>query len=284
MKIIIIAITTFLVFNVNLFAADTTSYACKYKFIKRKDSTNLNSKLEDIMVLTINKNSTLYFSYLKQYSYRIIDAEIEKENNRAGASTGGMVTINANSADFKEFQKSAGRETEVLKIDFTRKMINVSNKFVEDNYVYVDSLTTPKWQIQNETIAILNQQCQKATTTFKGRNYTAWFASAIPYKYGPWFFNGLPGLILKVEDDKQQFLFECVELNSARSVINVFKDYKACKKISKQKMKGMEKLEAQDPLAMMIQGGKTFTSTNANGESVPIKHKIRPYNPIDLTQ
>ncbi len=281
---IFIAITTLLLINVNLFASDTATYACKYKFIKQKDSTNLNSKLEDIMVLTINKNSTVYFSYLKQYSYRKIDAEIEKENNGSATSAGGVITMSANSENFKEYQKYAGRETEVLKIDFAKKIISAYNKFVEDNYFYLDSLATPKWQIENETITILNQQCQKATTFFKGRNYTAWFANAIPYKYGPWLFNGLPGLILKVEDDKKQFVFECVELNCSRDVTNVFKDYKVCKKISKQKMKGMEKLEAQDPLAMMMQAGKTFTSINANGESVPIKHKIRPYNPIDLTQ
>jgi GLPGLI family protein len=57
------------------------------------------------------------------------------------------------------------------------------------------------WELHTETKKIGNFNCQKATITFRGRNYTAWFTNEIPVRYGPWKFQGLSGLILEVYDD-----------------------------------------------------------------------------------
>ncbi len=40
--------------------------------------------------------------------------------------------------------------------------------------------------------------CQKATADYGGRHWTAWFASDIAVSEGPYYFHGLPGLILKI--------------------------------------------------------------------------------------
>lgn len=72
--------------------------------------------------------------------------------------------------------------------------------FVKPYYV-VDKILSPKWQIVKEYKTIGNYECQKATTNFRGRNYIAWFAEKIPVKFGPWKLNGLPGLILEVQDE-----------------------------------------------------------------------------------
>lgn len=47
---------------------------------------------------------------------------------------------------------------------------------------------------------------------FRGRSYVAWFTMDIPIENGPWKFAGLPGLILKVYDDKKLYDFECVKI------------------------------------------------------------------------
>lgn len=56
------------------------------------------------------------------------------------------------------------------------------------------------WEITNETKKIGDFTVQKATTTFRGRSYEAWFTSEIPVKIGPWKLNGLPGLIMEAYD------------------------------------------------------------------------------------
>ncbi len=61
-------------------------------------------------------------------------------------------------------------------------------------------------------MTILNYQCHKAETTFRGRSYTAWFTIDIPINEGPWKLYGLPGLILKLEDNDLLFSYEAVGL------------------------------------------------------------------------
>jgi GLPGLI family protein len=65
------------------------------------------------------------------------------------------------------------------------------------------------WTTSNERQTILSYDCQKATTTFRGRDYCAWFTTDIPVYNGPWQFGGLPGLILKIHDVNENFVFEC---------------------------------------------------------------------------
>lgn len=70
------------------------------------------------------------------------------------------------------------------------------------------------WKITKESQKILNYTCYKATTTFRGRNYSAWFTPEIPFNYGPWKLHGLPGLILKAETDSFEFEAKRIALNS----------------------------------------------------------------------
>lgn len=83
-----------------------------------------------------------------------------------------------------------------------------------------DSLILPKWTIFQETKTINNHLCYKATTTFKGRNYEAWYTLDYPIQYGPWKLNGLPGLIIKAQDDKNEVFFEASGIISTNEQID----------------------------------------------------------------
>ena len=75
-----------------------------------------------------------------------------------------------------------------------------------------DSDASFDWTISDDTATFLDYSCQRATLSFRGRNYEAWFTPQIPINDGPWKFSGLPGLILKVRDTEGLFDFECVGL------------------------------------------------------------------------
>jgi len=62
-----------------------------------------------------------------------------------------------------------------------------------------DSLFTMKWQLKTDTLTILNKKCFSAETSFRGRNYIAFYTIDIPISDGPWKFGGLPGLILDLK-------------------------------------------------------------------------------------
>ncbi|MCH7403615.1 GLPGLI family protein [Belliella kenyensis] len=91
------------------------------------------------------------------------------------------------------------------------KAIEVFDYFAFDGYVYtLLENEKPIWEIVNEHQTIGELKVQKAITTYAGRNYTAWFAESIPYNEGPFVFSGLPGLIVRISDSEEHYLFELV--------------------------------------------------------------------------
>ena len=82
------------------------------------------------------------------------------------------------------------------------------------HYRFTETIRPQAWQITADTATVLGYLCQKATTTFRGRSYEAWFSPEIPINDGPWKFFGLPGLILKITDTENIFSFVCVGLEN----------------------------------------------------------------------
>lgn len=84
----------------------------------------------------------------------------------------------------------------------TRKLTEYTREiyFLESDYAVVENLPTMQWTLQSEQKQIGNFLCEKAKTTFRGRTYEVWYTSEIPINYGPWKFNGLPGLMVEIKD------------------------------------------------------------------------------------
>jgi GLPGLI family protein len=78
------------------------------------------------------------------------------------------------------------------------------------------------WKLSQEKKKIGIYTCYKATKKdfFIGssgnqipRNITAWYSPEIPYSFGPLKYNGLPGLILELSNDKVTFFAKKIYLN-----------------------------------------------------------------------
>lgn len=92
--------------------------------------------------------------------------------------------------------------------DFSKNEIISRTTGAGDRTVLVrEGITAVPWEITGESKTIGRFSCSKARGHFRGRSYTAWFTTDIPAKSGPWKFNGLPGLILEVYDDKGEVYF-----------------------------------------------------------------------------
>ena len=68
------------------------------------------------------------------------------------------------------------------------------------------------WELSSDTDTIGTIPCQKATCYFGKRHWTAWFAPSIPISDGPYKFCGLPGLIIKISDDKNYWSFALTKM------------------------------------------------------------------------
>ena len=70
------------------------------------------------------------------------------------------------------------------------------------------------WKLMPAKKVVAGYECQQALTTFGGRSWEAWFTRAIPVSEGPYKFYGLPGLIVKVRDAHDNYVFELLSFES----------------------------------------------------------------------
>ncbi len=92
--------------------------------------------------------------------------------------------------------------------------ITCKQKVSSEGYYYTEPLPSFNWQMLDGDTVVCGYECKKASTAFRGRTWTVWFAMELPYSYGPWKLGGLPGLILKAIDDKNQYSFEAIEIKN----------------------------------------------------------------------
>lgn len=120
-------------------------------------------------------------------------SKIEEELNDMGSTNRTNTTIVARTNTTPKFYLNQ-KESFYFRDNFSNQELLVKENFKPFN-----------WEILKDTKKIGNFVCQKATTSFRGRNYTAWFTKEIPVPFGPWKFNGLNGLILEVYDTDKVF-------------------------------------------------------------------------------
>lgn len=197
-------ITTFTIIffiNQNLYSqdllTDTSIYQVIYNLEYQKDSTDINSKQNEKMILFIGKNYSLFESYNKRYNDSLKNALAENNTDLS-------LTVSKALALRKKSR-------------FNFKIIKNDNKtLVFDSYFSYEFIYEDKeelnWDITKTTDTINGFHCNLALTSFAGRTYRAWFTSEIPISDGPYKFKGLPGLIVKIEDDKKQYVFQLESL------------------------------------------------------------------------
>lgn len=141
-------------------------------------------------------------------------------------------------------------------------------------YQYKEDVPDFTWKLSSESTMILGYNVQKATTTFKGRDYTAWYTKDIPTPEGPFLFSGLPGLILRVEDDQKHYVFEAIGIDQKPRKI-YRRTNKNIQEVSRSDFRKLEKNYHDNPGGFMT--GKAF---NLDGSEIKIKSL--PYNPLEL--
>lgn len=233
---------------------------CQYKLSYVKDTTQPNKISEDLMILEQGKNCSKFYSY---YTFRhdsLVDAD-----TKAGVPDMVMFTNRA--------KYGIIRSTYTVYNNYPSGNVTVVDMIGTGYYCYKEPVIVPQWQVKSEYDNILTYRCQKATCTFKGRHYEAWFTTAIPVNGGPWEFSGLPGLILSIKDTRNQYSFQCVGITLSNSPI-VF-DQREMFNVSKKEYDKTIRRYFSDPIGFLE------SSTGATIEGG--RRTSDPYNPIDLS-
>jgi len=149
------------------------------------------------------------------------------------------------------------------------------------DYEYIEPLGDFLWKIadSSSSIKILGYNCQVATGNFRGRNYKAYFTEEIPVTCGPWKFNSLPGLILKIEESSGLFKWEAVGISQKPGDIYIHdpkafpskKSLMVVKKASRKQVMDMQKLEWEDPMGLSEMHGMTVADVYVDARVNPPK-------------
>lgn len=156
-----------------------------YKFIP--DSNNKEDVKSEMMYLDIDKNGSNYYSRTKFVADSTSRAELEKQIKSFSGNISVSKRENPGQVSFKVTKSYPDFKTYLF-----RSVSSDQYKIREDQ--------KPEWKILSDKQKIGEYNTQKATTSFGGREWIAWFSTDIPFQDGPYKFYGLPGLIVKIED------------------------------------------------------------------------------------
>ena len=149
---------------------------------------------------------------------------------------------------------------------------------------YDEKTPEMNWNLTGETEEILGYACQKAVTTYAGREWIAWFSPDIPVDCGLWKFNGLPGLIMKALDSKEEYLFRLIGVEQKQE--NIVRYPKREKIVTREQYRKTEQTTHDNPI-LVSQGVDGFLSIiaphlNLTGKEIFTSgHFLYPYNPIE---
>lgn len=183
-----------LVFTIFCFSL-TSSYAQVKGTIEYKLTTN-----DGFMAGSKVSNYIVYF-----YGNKSIEVPIPKNTKNSLVADGDNSLIET---------KIIGNSKPVfIYKNFATKELQLSDYIQRNLYLIKDTLANFKWKVSKEHKKILDYNCTKATTSFRGRTYEAWFTDEIPIANGPWKFCGLPGLIIAVKDLNSIYSYEITGIN-----------------------------------------------------------------------
>lgn len=174
-----------------------------YETLVNPDSINLVSMKSERTFLDVKGDRSLFISENKLKRDSLF-AELRSE-------------IKENKKEEKDFSKMEGRkhfEPTFFEYFITKTIPDQKVYYYEKTsgkQIYYQEDRPVKWEVTNMMEKQNGYSAQKAIAEFGGRVWTAWFTKEIPLSDGPYKFSGLPGLIVKLEDDKGDYKFDLVK-------------------------------------------------------------------------
>lgn len=213
-------------------------------FKPKKDSTRLDKVMT---VLDITSKKSIYQDYTLPAQDSLMVAYVkEMEKTKTWSDPSKIITWPKFTYKIEKPTPITGKETYIDKIS-------------QKNFSYDEDIKFD-WKMTGQKEKIGDYNTQKATTSFGGRNWTAWFSTDIPLQDGPYKFYGLPGLIVKIEDDQKNYswllkgnkkLSNYSELSEAEKMQQKYGMSNAVNSTTKEKFEKAFNAYKADPMAEM---------------------------------
>jgi len=179
-----------------------------YDFTFQTDTTHPESKIKDQYALDIFDKHSKFVSLAKLKRDSYIDSMMKTVDRQGGMGNMRNVNINFSTLGINSRVES----WEIYKTNNAK--INFQQRFMRSIYAYEEDMSNLAWQILDSAATYNKYECQLATVNYGGRNWYALFTTEVPINNGPYKFMGLPGLIVKMWDNKNECLYELAELKN----------------------------------------------------------------------
>lgn len=187
-KLLLIVIVTISMVTFGQTQNNATRFFYEFNYKPKKDSSRIN---KTITLLDVTDKFSIYRNYdLISQDSILQDAVQKMQKSGVFSDIGKLVKWPSFSYKIKKIYPD-------MKVSFIDGIFQKYYSYNDENQ--------QNWKISKETDKIIGYSVQKATLDFGGRKWIAWFTNEIPFQDGPYKFHGLPGLIVKVEDDKKNF-------------------------------------------------------------------------------
>lgn len=244
-----------------------------YYEVNFKLDTSGTTVKKDLVVLEINKDSNIFMS--NEY----------------------IVTDSLNNTHRTNINFAYPKFKNIVEYQKTDQSFNFIHN-LSMHYYQFNTIKKINWTILDEHKKIGTFNVIKASCEYGGRKWTAWYCPDIPLPYGPYIFYGLPGLVLEVFDENENYHFSFIqnknyntELNSENIIKKLFGERKI--NIQEKDWKTIQLNFYNNPISeykkgeamIMKDDGSKYTANDYRDLEKSIQKQIKIFNnPIELDQ
>jgi len=212
MKIFFIPIA--IIFSLSSYAQSNLIYKnlepvkiiASYSLSYQEDSTNQSYIRNEDMLLLMGKNISKFVS---------------KTDFMNDTITRKFSTFEQEQEYYMNPQRPIPRILYKIYKNYPKGQLTYTEYIPSSYFSYEEPMDLFHWNLTSDTTTICGYKSQKATCNFGGRNWIAWFAAELPFGDGPYKFNGLPGLIIKVYDTHNHYAFELKSIGKPAKILMI---------------------------------------------------------------
>lgn len=179
------------------------------------------------------------YTILYNHSYGVVSFKKQKELNDFDRQE--ILYTNGDSISFYSFQQQqphkkdstvgAKKDHHAVFAFLKLKVMLHENVWNKPYNLTESALRSFDWKMHTDTMRIAGYLCHVAVDD----GLVAWYTNEIPFSFGPMMYNGLPGLILMIEDHRNKILIKAASIKKLAPAI-VLPDIpiKSCKSCNTQ--------------------------------------------------
>ena len=250
---------------------DKFEYKATYSLTWQPDSTDSELLKKERMLLFMGSDGSKFSSFGKHVKDSLFNL-YKKDKDKIG---------------FQEYRAKVPEMhfKYVLYQNLITNTVTHAKRIGNDKVLYTESVPMD-WEMSKERDEILGYKVQKAHTRFRGRNYTAWFSEDIPFSSGPYKFNGLPGLILKIKDEDEDYIFLLKGFQKLEEPISPSTQLEEFLNTTRENFIDIQDGYNNDPFGALERSGMRFPSMSAKEKAQRTREYRRnrenENNPIEL--